>query len=88
MQTKLNTYQEETHNFNTKRESVYNCIKAATAKYGNITDAEIKINTGYTINCVCGRRNELLKMGRITQDEARISRHWQTDHKHVSYKTT
>jgi hypothetical protein len=87
-QTSLLSYQQTTLLRSDKRTAVYNCILAATKKYGDITDVEIMKSTGFTINCVTGRRNELLKSGMIQESNARLSRQWHTNHIHMAWKVT
>jgi hypothetical protein len=87
-QTSLISYQQTSLLRSDKRTAVYNCILAATKNYGDITDVEIMKSTGFTINCVTGRRNELLKAGMIEESESRLSRDWHTNHIHMAWKVT
>lgn len=50
------------------QKKVFDFIK----KYPGCSDREIALGTNLTINCVCGRRNELLNSSLIIQDKKKF----------------
>jgi hypothetical protein len=57
-QTSLFAFQNLTH-LGARQKAVYDTLRTP------MTDKQIAEKLGWEINCVCGRRNELVKMGMV-----------------------
>ena len=64
-QTSLMSYSTlRTEQLGAKQQKVLTFVSA----HPRCTDREIMNGTGLTINCICGRRNELVRFGFIKED--------------------
>lgn len=69
--TSLEIYRRIKPRLDTKRRQVYAVLKSATVNGFDMTDKELSRALHWEINCVTGRRDELVKAGLVVLSQKR-----------------